>query len=69
MIEDETQQSVEQGEINLLVYLRGNSLHQDIAFTLAGLPDVGQVVDYLAPLVDQQRWRLGILREGQVTNT
>lgn len=62
VVQNQPQQSVEQRQIDLLIDLRQDSLHQDITFAFTGLPDVSQVVDPLAPLVNQEwRW-LGILR-------
>ena len=55
MIKDKPQQTVEQREIDLLVDLRKDRLHHDIALALTRLPDIGQVVDTLTPLVDEKR--------------
>ena len=55
MIRDKPQQTVKQREIDLLVDLREDRLHQDVALALARLPDIGQVVDTLTPLVDEKR--------------
>ena len=60
VVQDETEKTVEEGEIDLLVDLGQDSLHHDVALALARLPDVGQVVDALAPLVDEKRGRLGV---------
>ena len=50
VIKDQTQQAVEQSQVNLLVNLRKDGFHKNIAFAFAGFPDVSQVVDTLAPL-------------------
>ena len=47
---------VEQGQVNLLEHLLQLCLHHHDALPIAGLPDVCQIVDPLAPFVDQQ-WR------------
>ena len=62
VVENEAQQAVEQCQVDLLVYLGQNGLHHDVALALAGLPDVRQVVDTLAPLIHQERRRLGVCR-------
>jgi len=56
MIDDESQQSIEKSEIHLLVDLLELGLHDDDAFSVGSLPDSLQVVDALAPLVDE-KWR------------
>ena len=63
VVQNQTQQTIEQREIDLLVHLRENRLHEHVALALARLPDVGQVVDALAPLVHEQRRWLGVLDE------
>ena len=60
VIQDEAQESVQQRQVDLLVYLRQHGLHEYVALALARLPDVRQVVDALAPLVHEKRRRLGI---------
>ena len=60
MIEDQTKQTVQQRQIDLLVDLGQDSLHHDVALALARLPDVRQVVDALTPLVDEKRGRLRV---------
>ena len=55
MVKDKPQETVEQREINLLVDFREDRLHHDVALALARLPDIGQVVDTLTPLVDEKR--------------
>ena len=62
VVQNQTQQTVEQREVDLLVHLRENRLHEHVALALARLPDIGQVVDALAPLVHEQRGRLGVLQ-------
>ena len=63
VVHDEANQTVEERQVNLLVHLRQDGFHHDVALSFTGLPNVGQVVDALAPLVDQERRRLGILQE------
>ena len=60
MVHDQTKQTVKKCQVNLLVDFREDGLHHDIALALARFPDVGQVVDALAPLVDEKRRRLRI---------
>ena len=62
VVKDKSQQPIEECQIDLLVHLREYSLHENIAFSLACLPDVCQVVDTLTPLVDEEGWRLGVGR-------
>ena len=50
VVQNETKQAIEQRQIDLLVDLRKHGLHQNVAFAFAGLPNVSQVVDALAPL-------------------
>lgn len=54
VVEDQSEQSVQEGQVDLLVHPRQNRFHHDDAFAIARLPHVGQVVDTLAPLVHQQ---------------
>ena len=42
MIHDETEESVKQGQINLLIELLECALHHDVTLTIARLPDVLQ---------------------------
>lgn len=60
VVEDEAQEPVEQREIDLLVDLLELGLHQHDALALARVPHVGEVVDALAPLVGEERRRLGV---------
>ena len=62
MVHDEAQEAVEEREVDLLVDLAELGLHEDVALALARLPHVVQVVDALAPLVDEERRRLGVGR-------
>lgn len=54
--------TVQQGQVHLLVNARQGRVHKDIALSLASLPDIGQVVDTLAPLVDKQGRGLRVRR-------
>ena len=56
MVQNETQETVEEREIDLLVDLRQNRLHHDIAFAFARLPDICEVIDTLTPLIHKE-WR------------
>ena len=58
MINDKSQESVQQSQINLLVKFLELSFQHDITLSLTGLPDVLQVVNTLTPLVHQEWWRL-----------
>ena len=46
----------------LLVYFRQHGLHHNNTFALTGLPDICQIVDTLAPLVDKERRRFCVGR-------
>lgn len=50
MIQDETEEAIKKRQVDLFVDLRKDGLHHDIALSFAGLPNVCQVVDTLAPL-------------------
>ena len=41
MIEDQTEQTIKQCQIDLLVNLRQHGFHQDIALSVTGFPNVG----------------------------
>ena len=60
VVDDEAQQTVEQCKVDLLVDLLELSLEHDDALALGRVPHVVKVVDAEAPLVDQQRRRLGV---------
>ncbi len=60
VVQNETKQLVKQRQINLLVSLREDGFRHNIIFSFTCLPDVGQVVDALAPLVSQKGWWLHI---------
>mmetsp|Transcript_10204 Transcript_10204/g.41240 ORF Transcript_10204/g.41240 Transcript_10204/m.41240 type:complete len:678 (+) Transcript_10204:3871-5904(+) len=60
VVDDEAEQAVEHGEVNLLEHLLEFGLEHDDALAVVGVPHVGEVVDTLAPLVHQQRRRLGV---------
>ena len=62
VVEDETEKTIEKREINLLVDLREDGLHHDITFAFTCFPDVGQVIDTLAPFVNEKRGRLSVGR-------
>ena len=50
VVQDKAQKSIEQRKVDLLINLRQNSFHEYIAFALAGLPDIREIVNALAPL-------------------
>ena len=60
VVEDEAQQPVEQRQVDLLVHLGELRLDAHDAVAVGRVPDVGQVVDAQAPLVHEQRRRLGV---------
>ena len=60
VVDDEAEQAVEHGEVNLLKHLLEFGLEHDDALAVVGVPHVGEVVDTLAPLVHQQRRRLSV---------
>jgi len=53
---------VERCEIDLLVDLRQNRLHEHVTFAFARLPNICEVVDALTPLVYEKRRWLGVGR-------
>lgn len=60
VVEDESKQSVEERDVNLLVDLRQDRFHHDVGLTVARLPDIGEVVDSLGHLVDEEGRGLGV---------
>jgi hypothetical protein len=62
VVKDEAEKTVQKRQVDLLVHLRELRLHQHNTLALARLPDLIEVVDTLAPLVNEQWWRLGIRR-------
>ena len=62
MVENQPKETIQKCEIDLLVYFGKDGLHEDVALALAGLPDVRQVVDTLAPLVNEERRRFSVRR-------
>mmetsp|Transcript_2955 Transcript_2955/g.8791 ORF Transcript_2955/g.8791 Transcript_2955/m.8791 type:complete len:467 (+) Transcript_2955:3703-5103(+) len=62
VIDDQPQQPVEKREVDLLVYLLEVRLHHDYALAVGRVPNILQIVDALAPLVDEQRRRLRVCR-------
>ena len=40
VIQNETQQAIEESQVDLLVDLGQYSFHEDIAFTITGFPDI-----------------------------
>jgi len=61
-VQDESEETLQEGGIHLLVDLRELRLHQDDTFALGCLLDAVQVVDSLTPLVHQERRRFGVGR-------
>lgn len=62
VVENESEKTIEQSQVDLLVDLREDGFHHDDTLAFAGLPNVGKIVDALAPLVDEQWWRLSVLK-------
>ena len=60
MIDNQTHQTVEQGEVNLFKHFLEARLQHYHTFALVRVPNIRQVVDALAPLVHQERRRLGV---------
>ena len=60
VIDDEAKQLIEQREIHLLVDLLELRLHEHVALALFCLVHVLQIVDALAPFVDEKRRRLRV---------
>mmetsp|Transcript_13888 Transcript_13888/g.19297 ORF Transcript_13888/g.19297 Transcript_13888/m.19297 type:complete len:202 (-) Transcript_13888:339-944(-) len=57
VIHDQTEESIEKGQVHLFVDSFERSLHANNAFTVGGFPDALEIVDTLAPFVHQQgRW-------------
>ncbi len=54
VIHDETEQTIEQSQIHLLVDFRQLGLDHDVAFAFCTLPHICQVVDALSPFVDRR---------------
>ena len=50
VVKNKAEKSIEQRQIDLFVYLREHSFHENVTFALACFPNVGQVVDTLTPL-------------------
>jgi hypothetical protein len=61
VIQNKAEQTVKKCKIDLLVNLGEYCFHHDIALSLTGLPNIGQVVDALTPFVDEKRWGLRVL--------
>lgn len=62
VVEDEPQEPIEQRQVHLFVDLGEDRLHHDVGLAVGRLPDVGQVVDALGHLVDEQGRGLGVGR-------
>ena len=62
VVENETQQAVEEREVHLVVQLLEAALEHHDALAVRGLPHLVEVVDALAPLVHEQRRRLRVGR-------
>lgn len=62
VIHDETEKSIEEGEIDLFVDLAELRLDKNVGLSFTRLPDVVQVVDSLRPFVDEEGRRLGVGR-------
>mmetsp|Transcript_70723 Transcript_70723/g.165865 ORF Transcript_70723/g.165865 Transcript_70723/m.165865 type:complete len:432 (+) Transcript_70723:3649-4944(+) len=62
VINDKAEQAIQQRQVDLLRNVFKLALQHHHALTIRGVPDVRQVVDTLAPLVDQQGGRLRVCR-------
>lgn len=62
VIHDQSEQSIQEGEIHLLVGLFEFGFEEHQRLTLRGIPNTMEVVDTLAPLIHQQRRRFSITR-------
>lgn len=62
VIDDETQESIEEGQIDFLVDLFEARLEQDHGLTVGGIPDTLEIVDALAPLVHEEWWGFRVSR-------
>ena len=60
MIDNQSQQAVQHGQIDFFEHSFKFRLQHHDAFAFARVPDIGQVVDALTPLIHQQRRRLCI---------
>jgi hypothetical protein len=60
MIQDQSKQSIKERQINLLIHPREHSLHHHNSLSFGSIPNIGQIVDTLTPLVNQEWWGLGI---------
>ena len=52
VVHNESEESVKQGKVHLLIDFLVLGLEQDHAFAVAGVPYVLEVIDALAPFVD-----------------
>ena len=55
VVDDEAHESVEEGQVDLLVHLLKSSLHHDVALTLGRVPHILQVVDACRPMKTRYR--------------
>ena len=55
MVHDQPQEMGEGREVDFLVHLGKDRLHEDVALSLASLPDVLKIVDALTPLRERQQ--------------
>lgn len=60
MINYEPQETVHQCMVHLLIDFLELGLHEHNTLVVLDIPDVRQVIDSLAPLVCEERWRLGV---------
>jgi hypothetical protein len=63
MIQNQSKQSIKERQINLLIHPREHSLHHHNSLSFGSIPNIGQIVDTLTPLVNQEWWwfRIGWL--------
>ena len=62
MVNDKPEESIQESEINLLIYFIETGLEQDKRLPLRGIPSTMQVIDALAVLVEQEWWRFVVGR-------
>ncbi len=56
MVDDKPEESIQESEIDLLIYFIEAGLEQDKRLSFSGIPSTMQVIDALAVLVEQEWW-------------
>ena len=62
MIDNQSEEFVQESKVDLIVELFELGLHKDDALVLRDIPDIRQIVDTLAPFVDEEGGWLRITR-------